>query len=520
MLFKHQKEAFDRYKDASIIPLFFEVGTGKTRTALEIAAYKMQKGEINRVLVIAPNGVHVQWALQECPKWVPHLRVDYKRKGKVKPPAPDTQIYCANVDTFSTERSWYPIRDWVLEAEGQAMIILDEAQTIKNIKAKRTQNIVYGFNKVVKRGKAIKSSTPLTAARCVLTGTPVTRSPMDLWTIFEFMQPSYFNMGYYQFKSTFVMEMNLLSERHNIRIPINEQIWRNVKHMSSQDAANCYNISLEDYAYIQSQDSFQGPYKNMDLLKSLVYKPGGAMCVHLTDVIDMPEKTYLQRVIEMSPKQKQLCKEIQRDLYTQYGDHELDVPTILVARLRLAQIASGFISLDPNEEDPPERDVRWIDGGEAKMDALVEELASIVGEGQGAIVITRFSVEAERLYETLSFKYPGKVCLMTGYHKEGSIEAFQNGDYDIMIANIHLIARGYNLQRAHYMLFYSNSDSLEDRIQCEGRIYRNGQKNNCIYIDYKMKSSMDENILERLSMKKDVYKFFMDGLDNLLDSVL
>ena len=70
MPYKHQEIALQRYKDKSEIPLFFEPGTGKSLTSLLIATAKYEQGDIDAVLVIAPNGVHKQWATEEIPKWM------------------------------------------------------------------------------------------------------------------------------------------------------------------------------------------------------------------------------------------------------------------------------------------------------------------------------------------------------------------------------------------------------------------------------------------------------------------
>jgi SNF2 family DNA or RNA helicase len=91
---------------------------------------------------------------------------------------------------------------------------------------------------------------------------------------------------------------------------------------------------------------------------------------------------------------------------------------------------------------------------------------------------------------------------MTGWKREGSIEDFQEGKYDVMVANIRVIAKGFNLQNSNQILFYSNTYSLENRLQAEGRIFRIGQERACNYTDYVYADSIDEKIVLSLLMKQ------------------
>ena len=175
--YKHQEVALQRYRHSSEIPLFFDPGTGKTRTSLLIAAAKYEQGDIDAVLVIAPNGVHKQWATEEIPKWMKDVEttVQWRKNKKLFFVEGKLNIVCTNIEQFSTKTRYLDYVEWV--NSHKTMIILDEATRIKNPKAIRTQRLLYEFNKVVRRGKTILSSEPKTVARVILTGTPVTNGP-------------------------------------------------------------------------------------------------------------------------------------------------------------------------------------------------------------------------------------------------------------------------------------------------------------------------------------------------------
>ena len=110
---------------------------------------------------------------------------------------------------------------------------------------------------------------------------------------------------------------------------------------------------------------------------------------------------------------------------------------------------------------------------------------------------------------------------MTGWKKVGSIEGFKQGKYQIMVANIRVISMGFNLQElCHHMIFYSNTFSLEDRIQVEARIYRSGQRNTCIYIDYVMKDTIDMKVYASLKQKKQLADYIRDNsVEDMLTKV-
>ena len=173
-LFAHQQKAREKYRHESRIPLFFDAGTGKTLTSLTIARDKYEAGEIDALLVIAPNGVHKQWALEEIPKWYKDVdtTVQWRKNKKLFFVEGKLNIVCTNIEQFSTKTKYLDYVNWV--NAHKTMIILDEATRIKNPKAVRTQRLLYEFNDVVKRGKTIITSTPRTVARAILTGTPVT----------------------------------------------------------------------------------------------------------------------------------------------------------------------------------------------------------------------------------------------------------------------------------------------------------------------------------------------------------
>ena len=515
-LYKHQEVARERYRYASEIPLFFDPGTGKTRTALQIAADKFADGAIDAVLVIAPNGVHKQWAVEEVPKWLSDVdtTVQWRKNKKLFFIPGKLNIVATNIEQFSTKERYL---DYVAFAcSHRTMIILDEATRIKNPKAIRTQRLLYEFNTVVKRGKTILKSEPKTVARAILTGTPVTNGPFDVWPMFEFLRPGYFGCNWYAFQNKFGMFHSLQVNGRVIRILINEDAWNSIHGCTSFEMANAlFGVTLSTYDTIKSQDHYEGPFRNVDMLRDKMLEI--AMVVRIEDCSDMPDRVYNRKLLDMSAEQARVYRELELYFLTQYKGEKVEAKSKLTAYIRLQQIASGFVSseqLPESEiEDPPPNKITWFDDT-PKMDQLlvdVEEITDVEGiTNNQVIIVCHFSAEAERIYDTL-VEAGYKPCLMTGWKKVGSIDGFKEGKYKIMVANIRVISMGFNLQEhCNHMIFYSNTFSLEDRIQVEARIYRSGQKHPCIYLDYVMKDTIDMKVYAALKQKKQLADYIRD----------
>lgn len=515
-LYKHQEIALERYRKASAIPLFFDPGTGKTLTSLLIAEVKYNAGEIDALLVIAPNGVHKQWAVEEIPKWLSDVNttVQWRKNKKLFFVEGALNIACTNIEQFSTKTRYLDYVDWA--NSHKTMIILDEATRIKNPKAIRTQRLLYEFNHVIRRGKAILSSEPKTVARAILTGTPVTNGPFDVWSMFEFLQPGYFGINWYGFQNKYGMFHAIQVNGRVIRILINEDAWEQIKACDSFEKANAlYGVNLSTYDMIQQQDSYQGPFKNVEQLRDKMLEI--AMFVKIEDCIDMPDRVYNRKLLDMSPEQARVYDELETYFITTYKDEKVEAKSKLTAYIRLQQIASGFVSSEQvpetEIEDPPPNKITWFDDL-PKVDQLLVDCEEIVGStdnptGQ-VIIVCHFSAEAERIFDSLQAA-GYHCCLQTGWKKVGSIEGFKQGKYSVMVANIRVISMGFNLQElCHHMIFYSNTFSLEDRIQVEARIYRAGQKQKCIYIDYVMKDTIDMKVYAALKQKKQLADYIRE----------
>ena len=540
--FGHQLDAINRFKDKDEIALFFEMGCGKSFTTLQIAQEKFKKGEIKGLLIVAPNDVHKQWYTElvngvdkdhDGVMWQ-ELQIDFEAqcvggRGGQKDLYPfereDTfKFVSVNVDTFSQPHKWESVVEWA--NSDNYMLAIDEATVIKNPTSKRAQRLLYEFNNVMKRGKTIVASQKKHPVRAVLTGTPVTNGPMDLWSIMEFVKPNYFNRNYYSFRAYYGMFTKLTVQTsygssRDVDVLLTEKTWEGIKHCKNyEEAYVTYGCSEDTYMTVAHQANFVGPYKHADELKRQLEPV--AVFRKLTDCVDMPAVNYIERELPMSPAQEAVYESMKKDLLAQYNGYNATASNKLVVNLRLQQISSGFIigqkalenidfeqfldadpaSFDAQDLNPTE--VVWLGDSTPKLDALMRDVAEC---DKPLLILTRYSAEAAKIYDLCKDQY--NTCLITGWKTIGSIDEFKEGKYDIMVANSTKVSRGFNLQVAHTTLFYSNTFSMETRQQAEFRTFRMGQKHPCLYIDYTC-SEVDKTITKALKMKKGLLEYIRD----------
>jgi SNF2 family DNA or RNA helicase len=291
-----------------------------------------------------------------------------------------------------------------------------------------------------------------------------------------------------------------------------------------------FTADADTVAYVRSRGDYEGPYRNSEELRDKLHKDGAFY--KLIELEDMPKQIYKKRPIEMSDELRKVYKHMRDEYIAEYGNVTCTASSKMVAMIRLQQISSGFVSeikqigSDYVDDDPeglldvdilPEKVTEWITPN-LKYKMLLEDIES---HSERFIILTHFTAEAAMLYELLQDKW--KVMLFTGWKKTANIEDFQEGRYHGIIANTRCISRGYNLQKdCHHMHFYSNTFSLEDRVQVEGRIFRIGQQQPCVYYDYVYEKTVDEQVVEALQQRRSLLDFIMTketSMKTLLEEV-
>jgi SNF2 family DNA or RNA helicase len=444
--FKHQRQSLIEGAKPYNFAYFMEMGTGKTKVAIDNAAYLYQAQKIDYVFVIAPNSVYQNWKKEidiHCPEET-NIYVWKVSKDKIFKMDPNKLTFVLmNVEALShaSGKKWLESK---LQKHGmRSMIILDESTSIKNLKASRT--------------KAIIKIGQLARFKRILTGSPITKSPLDLFSQCAFLDKKL--LGYENFtvfKSKYAVMYSIERGGYSIQIPK-------------------YYVNLEELEF---------------KLKNFSYR------VRKKDCLDLPEKMYVQRYVDMPEEQRQAYDRLKITAMTIMQDEEVSYNNKLTELLKLQQVTNGFVKTDEGN---------IVD---FKTNAKLKELMSIIEETQDKCIIwANYVHNIESIKSKLAETY-GTDSVVSIYGKDSvedrnqAVENFQNKDeYRFLVGNPTVGGYGLTLTAAKYVIYFSNSYNLEVRQQSEDRAHRIGQKSQVTYIDIICRDTIDQMVLHNLENK-------------------
>ena len=459
--YEHQKDALKRCWNKESFAIFAEMGTGKTKIALDNACILYNKGKIDRVLVIAPKGTYMTWVEQEIPlhipdyieakvlAWKPSTSEKYKAQLKnIRESEYKLKIFVMNVESLSTKKG---IKEALLFLNFKSMMIVDESTTIKNPKAKRTKNIL----SLAKEAKY----------RRILTGSPVTQSPMDLWAQMDFLDPEILGQqSYYAFRTRYAVMItaNAAGGTHKYQKIVK---FRNLSQLGKLVSPHAYRILKKD-------------------------------------CLDLPAKMYSKRDVELTDEQKEAYGEMKQNAIAQLKGQSTTALNVLTQLIRLHQITCGHMKLDT--------------GSTMNLNSnRLDELMHILGETTGKVIIwANYIHDIERIEATIALSDFGQESCCTYYgatpsdKRQECIRKFQDPDSKVrfFIGNTQTGGYGITLTEASTVIYYSNNYDLEKRIQSEDRAHRIGQKNPVLYIDLVAKGTVDEKIIQSLRNNVNIAK--------------
>ena len=458
--YAHQITALEKSWSKENYAYFMEMGTGKSKVLIDNMSMLYDRGEINGVLILAPKGVYRNWQRQEIPTHLPSHIEDFTvawtpTPNKIEKELLDSilkdpkdltlDIFLMNIEALHTTKG-ARFAERFLNGH-RAMVVIDESTTIKNPKAMRTKN-------------ALKLST-LAKYRRILTGSPVTKDPIDLYSQCEFLDPAILgHASYYSFKNRYTVQI-----RTNVGTHVFNKVLgnKNLEELSGL---------LEPYSY--------------RVLKE--------------DCLDLPEKIYTKRQVDLTPEQEKAYREMKAYALTLFDNGEtVTASTVMTQLLRLHQISCGHLITE---------------SGETKIfkNNRITELMSILEEVDGKVIIwANYRQDIRTIAETIAKKY-GKETVSTYYgdtpdnERQDIVLKFQDPDSSLrfFVGNQQTAGYGLTLTAASTVVYYSNNYDLEKRIQSEDRAHRIGQKNNVTYIDLIAEKTVDERIVKALRNKINI----------------
>ena len=514
--YAHQRTSYERFHDAPYFALFYDVGCGKTKGALDIAQNHFVNGNIDSIVVIAPNNVHRQWIVDQLPK---HCAVDYeayvwgdKSKASIDEcwkfimdeDRSKLKIFAVNTECFQGKIVPAEIRLFLQKYN--PFVIMDESSKIKNHMSKRARHITAVFKN--------------TKYRCILTGTPSAHSPLDLYGQFEFLCPGIFP-EYNQFRARYAV---LVRDRHRHIQTITEHEWdythralrghcEGIYADNFMEVAGKLGINDWDTAVLIYQHRQPQRYQNQAELKLLI-EPY-SMAIKITDIEELPKKTV--NSIKVKPNENQ--RQVYSDLISYWqasiddGSKVMDVAGTLALLVRCRQVTGGFFP------DTSTKSLHAIPGPNPKLLRMGIEAMREVLNGRRIIVWATFTAEIKVIkaqFDKLGIQSKTYFGETLAEERSSLIQEFHENKFQVLIANPSAAGYGLNLQCATRQFFYSNTFKVEERIQAEGRSWRVGVLEDVVVTDFVIGNTIDTEVLRAIKRGKDCNEYFRNyDIENL-----
>ena len=442
--------------DKKCFAYFMEMGTGKSKVLIDNSAMLYDHGKINGVLIVAPKGVYKNWYSSEIPTHLPdHIeknvvlwqanitKQQQKSLNTLFETGTDLHVLIMNVESLSTKKGVDFAAKFINSHE--TLMAIDESTTIKNPEAKRTKNIVeLGKNAKYKR---------------ILTGSPVTKSPLDLYKQCEFLDPWLLDhTSWYTFRTRYAVMKNMSFNGRTFQKVVG---YKNLGELSEK----------------------LKPFSNR-VLKD--------------DCLDLPNKTFMKRIVQLTPDQNKVYTQMKKEALAILNGKMLTTSNALTQLMRLQQITCGHFKSDDGTVQ------------EVKSNRI-DELIDVLNEIEGKVVIwAHWQSDVKQIIKAIVDEFD-QGCLVDYYgltpqdERQQNIKRFQEDDKcRFFVGTPQTGGYGITLTAASNMIYYSNGYDLEKRQQSEARIDRIGQTKPMTYIDIMCEDTVDERIVKALRKKVNI----------------
>ena len=454
--YAHQMTALEKSWNKETYAYFMEMGTGKTKVLIDNLAMLYDKGKVNGALIIAPKGVVGTWYTNELPThlpdhienvtvlWQPNItKKQQESLDTLFQEGEGLHILIMNVEAFSTEKGKLFAAKFM--SCHNTLMAIDESTTIKNPSAKRTKNILA-------LGKEAKY-------RRIMTGSPVTKNPLDLFSQCYFLDPFLLDFhSYYSFRNRYAEMKTMHAHGRSI------QIVSKFRHLGELSE------SLQSFSY--------------RVLKE--------------DCLDLPDKIFIKRQITLTPEQRKLYDQMKKQALAILEGKVSSTKNSLTQLMRLQQITCGHFTDDTGKTQPIANN-------------RISELMNVLEDVEGkAIIWAHYQYDMKHIMQEIEKVYgPGSMVDYYGLTpkevRQDHITKFQNDPKcRFFIGTPSTGGYGITLTAANTVIYYSNGYDLEKRLQSEDRAHRMGQKKPVTYVDINAEDTVDEKIVKALRKKIDI----------------
>lgn len=459
----HQIKANELAKGKVAFALLMDMGTGKSKTAINEIGQLYDDGIIDRVLIIAGKGSYLDWRDKHIPESIdPTLpisvftwlgtKLKYLAEFQefLKGP-PILKFFITTYESLGASPKGVTAAH-AFVAAGKTAIYVDESSKMKGRKTERT--------------KVLMALAKYSVVRRIMTGTDITQGPMDLWAQFEFLQKGLLGFkNFYSFRA-----------RYAILEPL--------------------------YLGGRKIDKIMG-YQRLDELKTTVDKH--SFRITKEECTDLPPKIYRSTRVELTEEQADKYAQMRDECLVELGENQWASATLVLGQLRaLHRITCGHI----RGEDGI---VRMLNNN--RPQAVLDTIDECTG---GVVIWCAYQADVETLYATLTGLY-GASAVVKYYgptSQDDRIEAIrriQAGEARFFIGTAASGGYGITITTPNNVIYYSNTFSLEHRLQSEDRVYRIGQDKVCTYTDLITPGTLDQHILTTLMAKREVADLVATG---------
>lgn len=414
---------------------------------------------------------------------------------------------CLIVSLESFQKGEIPeeVKQYIDRCETEPFIILDESSKIKtnnpceeSKKSKRTQAIL----KLNKTGQ-----------RCILTGTFMSKSPVNAYDQMNFLKDGFFPESIFSFAEHYVIRRTLPSVR-GARVTITQKDYETIRkrllrfkdnEVMLKNAINSvcsfYGVSIEDCRHIMEHEEYT-PFKNIDELWSRI----GDTCIKVDREMsnDIPPKIYKSYNVSLTKEQLKLYLQLQN----QHCTDRITVDNGLKLYLRFQDVCNGYEPVETEEiNENGHHKVELIPLKENPKLDMLEEVIDEIGNKQVVIWCSRTKLlyDAENRMRDLGYTtaiYDGKI----GRDKrEQGYKSFAKGETQLLFANPRSAGYGLDgLKNCNYAIYLCNSYSVEERLQSENRIYRGTITCAKMIIDIQCINTCEQRVVEALKLGKEL----------------
>jgi len=453
--YRHQIAAFNFAlasfdSDRRGVAILADMGTGKTVITIAVAGALHEGGRINKLLVVCPKSIVGVWEA-ELKKFADFeygavaLSGDSGKKADALRHMTGGGLQVVIVNYESAWRLEAEIGKWKPD-----FIVCDESSKIKNPQAKQARALH-------NLGKSAKY-------KAILTGTPITNSPLDFFSQYKFVDDSVFGTSFYSFRAR--------------------------------------------YAIIGGYGNHQiVGYKNMAELVTKAHSI--AFRIRIEDAVELPDKIDEVRAVELERNAKAIYRNIDEDSYAELMQGQVTTRNVLTRLLRLSQCTGGFI------RDDADGIVQEV--SRAKLDALEDVLDECGDAGKKVVVFARFVPEINAIERLLKKRKTEYAVIHGGItDRAEQVERFQTDpECKVFVGQLQTTGMGLTLTAANVAVFYSLDFSYANYEQSRARIHRIGQTQKCLYIHLVAKGTVDEKVMEALRHKGDVARLMVDDYKKL-----